>query len=354
MNLGRLFVDIDGSELSHFDEDILRHPHIGGVILFSRNFKSIEQLHRLITALRKLRTPPLLIAVDHEGGRVQRFREGFTHLPPAKWLGGIYDRAPEQASTLAYYFGWIIAAELRCLDIDLNFAPVLDLNHGLSVVIGNRSLHHSAHAVIALASSMVSGMSNAGMSAVGKHFPGHGGVSGDTHYASVIDKRTYSELAACDLSVYTDHLLNALGGVMCAHVRYPTIDRLPAGFSSVWLQGILREQLGFKGVIFSDDLTMIGAQTELDPLERVMLAFSAGCDVALLCNDQQAVEVVLDGLKIPSRSDVEQRLARLRGKGNLGRAPFGRALAELQRSNAHVSAINALKTSAPIDRVGDF
>ena len=345
MNLGRLFVDIDGAELSPFDEDILRHPHIGGVILFSRNFKSIEQLHQLITVLRKLRTPPLLIAVDHEGGRVQRFREGFTHLPPAEWLGEIYDQAPEQASTLAYYFGWIIAAELRCLDIDLSFSPVLDLNHGLSAVIGDRSLHRCAQAVIALADSMVRGMSNAGMSAVGKHFPGHGGVSGDTHHANVIDRRTYSELVAHDLSVYTDQLLDTMGGIMCAHVRYPAIDQQPAGFSSVWLQGILREQLGFKGIIFSDDLTMIGAQTELDPLERVMLAFSSGCDVALLCNDRQAVETVLDRLNIPPRSDVQQRLASLRGRGD-----FGQTLAELQRSDEHVSAIKALRTFSLIDR----
>jgi beta-N-acetylhexosaminidase len=309
---------LQGLELSAEEKDMLKHPTVGGVILFTRNYQSPEQMVDLVQSMRILRQPRLLIAVDQEGGRVQRFREGFTPLPAVRRLGEIYDVSRKRAKQLAYITGWLMATELRAVGVDISFAPVLDLDLGLSGVIGDRSFHHNPEVVADLAYAYMSGMQKAGMEAVGKHFPGHGSVMADSHVELPVDKRTFVDLAARDLLVFKRLISQGIAGIMPAHIVYSCIDEFcPAGFSSLWLKEILRKRLGFQGAIFSDDLDMAGACIAGSPLERAQAALTAGCDVALACNDRQAAAIILDGLKNSADDKTQLRLMHLYGRGRL-------------------------------------
>jgi len=281
-------IDIAGTELSELDRERLSHPLVGGVILFSRNYVSRHQLQSLCAEIHGLRQPPLLIAVDHEGGRVQRFREGFTALPAMRELGEWWQGSPRAACECTRDVGYLMAAELRATGVDLSFAPVLDLDWSRSGVIGNRAFHGDPDAVTALAGALIEGMRMAGMSCCGKHFPGHGWVAADSHLAIPIDERNPAELEA-DLIPYRKLKLDA---IMPAHVIYPRVDDRPAGFSSVWL-GKLRSELGFDGVIFSDDLSMEGASVAGGIKERADAALAAGCDMVLVCNNPDAARRLL-------------------------------------------------------------
>ncbi|MDH3690934.1 MAG: beta-N-acetylhexosaminidase [Gammaproteobacteria bacterium] len=300
-------VDLVGAELSTQERETLSHPLVGGVILFERNYESLDQLKRLVDELHCLRTPSLLVAVDQEGGRVQRFRDGFTVLPPAGRIGELYDRDAAEGIRLAEASGWVMAAELRAVGVDISFAPVLDVATTGSDVIGDRAFHRTPHCVSDLASAFMQGMSNAGMSAIGKHFPGHGGVSDDSHVCLPCDHRSYQDVSACDLMPYRRLIEQGLIGVMTAHVQYVEMDQEIPTFSQYWLQQVLRGELAFNGVIFSDDLTMQGATTRGNAVSRVDAALHAGCDMTLICNDADAAAQVLDGLSDIPR-DPTQRI----------------------------------------------
>lgn len=259
MGLGPVMLDVAGTQLTLEDEARLLHPLTGGVILFKRNYESPDQLIALTTAIRALRTTPLLIAVDHEGGRVQRFREGFTRIPPMRELGKIWDAHPQRARHLAQQAGYVMAAELRGCGVDFSFTPVLDVDYGQSSVIGDRSFHSDPQAISELAHSLLLGLKQGGMHTVGKHFPGHGYVKADSHLAIPVDEREFVDIEQCDLVPFRQMIHFGLTAIMPAHVIYPKVDSRPAGFSPVWLQKILRQQMAFEGCIFSDDLSMEGA-----------------------------------------------------------------------------------------------
>jgi beta-N-acetylhexosaminidase len=336
VTLGPVMLDVAGLSLTAEDRELLVHPNVGGVILFSRNYESPEQLRRLTAEIRALRHPELVITVDQEGGRVQRFREGFTALPPMHLLGRHYDLERERALELAYTCGWLMAAELRAAGVDLSFAPVLDLDYGLSEVIGNRAFHRDPEVVARLAGRFAAGMRHAGMAAVGKHFPGHGGVAADSHHALPEDHRAYADLLD-DMRPYETLISEGLAGVMVAHVVYSRLDRLPAGFSRWWLGTELRIRLRFQGAVFSDDLSMAGAAFAGSPAERARLALGAGCDVILVCNDRPAAIAVVESLGDWCEPAAHLRLARLRGRGSFEGAL--RATPEWQRAESTVRAI---------------
>lgn len=286
--LGPLMIDIAGKTLTEFDRERLCHPLVGGIILFTRNYDNPEQLAALTREIHALRSPRLLIAVDHEGGRVQRFRQGFTRLPAMRVLGERYDVDPAAALILAEQVGYVLAAELRARGVDYAFTPVLDLDYGPSRVIGDRAFHRQPEVVAALANALSRGLAAAGMGNCGKHFPGHGYVIPDSHVELPIDPRPLAEMQD-DLLPYRQV---ALSGVMAAHVIYECIDCHTAVFSTQWLR-YLREDLGFDGVIFTDDLSMAGAGVVGNMLERVKTAWAAGCDMLLVCNAPEAVTEVL-------------------------------------------------------------
>lgn len=289
-------LDVAGLELAADEREMLAHPLVGGVILFARNYQSPVQLEALTAAIHAIRNPTLLIAVDHEGGRVQRFIDGFSRLPPMRTLGRLYDRAPDLAVNLAGAIGVVLAGELRRQGVDFTFAPVLDIDFGSSSVIGDRAFHATASGVAALAGGFVAGLARMGMGAVGKHFPGHGYVRADSHHEVPIDERPLAAIEADDLVPYRALIGKGLAGVMPAHVIYPQVDGRPAGFSPVWLKDILRGRLGFDGMVFSDDLSMEGASVAGGIIERGHAALSAGCDMALVCNAREAAQRLLDGL----------------------------------------------------------
>ncbi len=301
--LSPVLIDLAGTELAPHERRRLRHSRVGGVVLFARNWANRAQLTALCASIKRVRAD-LLIAVDHEGGRVQRFRsDGYTALPAMRRLGEHWMRDPLAATDAASALGLVLAAELRACGVDLSFAPVLDLDHGHSSVIGERAFHRDPRVVALLAHSVMHGMLRAGMAHCGKHFPGHGFASADSHVAVPVDRRGLKALLADDAQPYA-WLSNSLAAVMPAHVVYPRVDRLPAGFSPRWLKDILRCRLGFTGAIVSDDLGMEGArQVEgraLSFTEAAVLALNAGCDLLLLCNQQQdrgaALDAVLAGL----------------------------------------------------------
>jgi beta-N-acetylhexosaminidase len=330
MTLGPLMIDVSGTALTAADRELLAHPSVGGLILFTRNFASLEQLGQLIAEVRAVRTPSLLIAVDQEGGRVQRFRQDFTMLPPMRQIGREYDLDAANGKHLARQCGWLLAAELRSMAIDLSFAPVVDLNHGVSSVIGDRAFHRDPRIVAELAIAFMGGMREAGMSATAKHFPGHGAVAPDSHVALPVDRRPLADLDE-DLYPYQRLIDNGLAAVMAAHVVFPQVDALPAGFSSRWLQSELRARLRFSGAIFSDDLNMAGAGIVGDMVERVRGALAAGCDMVPVCNNRPAVEQVLSTLR-PALDPLSQvRLARLRGRPAVSRTVL-HTMAEWQAS----------------------
>jgi beta-N-acetylhexosaminidase len=295
-NLGPVMLDLAGPEVSAGEGELLRHPLVGGVILFSRNFRSPQQLGELTASIRALRNPELLIAVDHEGGRVQRFQEGFTRIPAMRRLGDAWDRDRGQACAAAGNIAYVLASELLACGVDFSFTPVLDVDFGASGVIGDRAFHSEPAAIAQLSAALIAGLRAAGMASVGKHFPGHGYVHADSHHAVPVDERSYAEIEAVDLVPYRELIRHGLSAVMPAHVIYPKVDALPAGFSSKWLRQILRGALGFDGMIFSDDLSMEGASVAGDVVERGRAALAAGCDMVLLCNAPEAASNLLDGL----------------------------------------------------------
>lgn len=311
MSLGFLMVDIEGTTLTAQDREVLTHPLVGGVILFSRNYESPAQLTALVTEIHQLRTPSLMVAVDHEGGRVQRFRDKFTALPAAGVLGKLYDDNPAHAVNVAEQVGWVLGAELRQVGVDISFAPVLDIAAGVSEVIGDRAYHTTAKGVTALATAVLSGMQRSGLIGVGKHFPGHGSVVEDSHHAVPVDNRSFAAIETQDLVPFAKLIKGGLPAIMPAHVIYPYVDKVPAGFSSVWLQQILRQHLRFEGVIFSDDVTMAGAAVAGTVSERVIEAWRAGCDMVLICNNRPAVEEALTQVRCKPTFISQIRLTRL-------------------------------------------
>lgn len=282
--MGPVMVDVAGLVLTDEERTRLRHPLTGGVILFARNYASPEQLSALTAEIHAVRTPPLLIAVDHEGGRIQRFRDGFMPLPPMRRLGEYWERDSGQAKAMAAAVGYVLASELARHGLDLSFTPVLDVDFGNSSVIGDRAFHSEPSVIAELATSLVEGMRQADMAAVGKHFPGHGHVRADSHHEIPVDDRVFADISRKDLVPFRELVNAGLGGIMPAHVIYPDVDSAPAGFSKRWLQGILRQELAFDGVIFSDDLSMEGASVAGDIVGRADAALDAGCDMVLVCN----------------------------------------------------------------------
>ena len=292
-------LDIAGTVLDADDRRRLQHPLTGGLILFARNWVNRAQLTELTADIKAAR-PDVLICVDHEGGRVQRFRtDGFTHLPPMRALGDLWMRDALTATDAASAAGYVLGAELRACGVDLSFTPVLDLDHGGSSVIGDRAFHRDARVSTMLAKSLMHGLLLAGMANCGKHFPGHGFVKADSHVDVPVDKRSLKAILNDDAKPY-EWLSTSLSSVMPAHVIYPQVDPQPAGFSARWLKDILRQQLGFTGAIFSDDLSMEGAKVAGAPVDAAVAALNAGCDMVLLCNQSlnrgRPIDELLDGL----------------------------------------------------------
>ncbi|HEX6319509.1 MAG TPA: beta-N-acetylhexosaminidase [Burkholderiales bacterium] len=311
---GPAVIDVVGTALTDADRERLRHPAAGGVILFSRNYENPEQLSLLTQEIDRLREPALPICVDHEGGRVQRFREGFSAIPPMRELGRYWDRDRGAARDAARAIAYVVGAELAAHGIDFSFAPVLDLDYGGSSVIGDRSLHFDPTAVGTLGACIVQGFGDAGMGAVGKHFPGHGYAEADSHVAVPRDERKLVEIQKKDLVPFRMAIEAGLAAVMPAHVIYPQVDPEPAGYSRFWLQEVLRGRMGFQGLVFSDDLSMEGASTAGGVAERARAALDAGCDMVLLCNDPAGQEALLQSLGDTALAQPE-RLDRMRKKG---------------------------------------
>jgi len=330
-------IDLEGTTLCEQEKRMLSHPRTGGVILFTRNYASPGQLQALVAEIHGLRIPRLLIAVDHEGGRVQRFRNGFTRLPPAHTLGRIYAADARRARRLAHTVGWILGVELRQVGIDFSFTPVLDLYRGLSHVIGDRAFHGSPDVVGDLAHHLMSGMREAGMEAVGKHFPGHGAVREDSHLSLPVDSRPLVDILSEDVLPFERMIHFGLAGIMPAHVVYEQADAAPAGYSEFWLKEVLRGQLAYQGAIFSDDLSMGAAETGGGYASRARLALGAGCDMVLVCNHPEGALEVLDGLGDYEDAASQVRLARMHGRHPLD-------YAAVQKSAAWREAVSAIES----------
>lgn len=312
MSLGPLMLDLEGTELLPYERQRLQHPAVGGVILFARNIDRPEQVRALIASMRAVR-PELILAVDQEGGRVQRVKQGVTALPPLARLGERFEKDPAAALRSAREWGWLMAVEMLGLGFDISFAPVLDLDSGRSAVIGNRALHADPAVVVALAEAYIAGMHEAGMAATGKHFPGHGWVEADSHHAIPVDERTWTDIESRDLRPFAQ-LAGQLDAVMPAHVIYSRVDAQPAGFSRHWLQTLLRTQLQFDGVIFSDDLSMEGASVAGDYGQRARAALDAGCDMVLVCNHPAGAQAVIEYLERHPPAVNQARLQRMRAR----------------------------------------
>jgi beta-N-acetylhexosaminidase len=333
MGLGPVMLDVLGTHLTAEDEARLMHPQVGGVILFARNYESPGQLTELTAAIHALRTPPLLIAVDHEGGRVQRFREGFTKIPPMRELGKIWDNHPQRARHLAQQAGYVLAAELRACGVDFSFTPVLDVDYGQSSVIGDRAFHSDPQAIAELAHSLLLGLKQGGMHTVGKHFPGHGFVTADSHLDIPVDQREFVDIEMCDLIPFRRMVDYGMTAVMPAHVIYPKVDNRPAGFSPVWLKNILRGQLNFNGCVFSDDLSMEGASVAGGIVQRAEAALNAGCDMVLVCNKPESADELLQGLNWEMPAVSRARLVQMRGK------PHQESMGQLHEQHPFLKAL---------------
>jgi beta-N-acetylhexosaminidase len=336
---GPVMLDVVGTTLTEADIRRIAHPMTGGIILFSRHFKDREQLVALTDAIRAVRED-ILIAVDHEGGRVQRFRtDGFTVLPAPAKLGALWDRDVLLATKTATAFGYVLASELRACGIDMSFTPVLDLDYGHSKVIGDRALHSDPRVVTLLAKSLNHGLALAGMANCGKHFPGHGFASADSHVALPTDDRPLEDILAADIKPY-DWLGMSLASVIPAHVIYTRVDEKPAGFSRVWLQDILRHKLGFNGAIFSDDLSMEAARAGGSLTEAATAALTAGCDMVLICNQPEEAEKVLERLSFEPSKASQQRLRRMSARGKALR--WGRLETQVEYQQAKALVASAL------------
>jgi beta-N-acetylhexosaminidase len=347
VTLGPLMVDVAGLELTPEDREVLRHPLVGSVILFTRNYASAGQLTRLVADIHAVRTPALVVAVDQEGGRVQRFRPEFSLLPPPRRIGHAFDLDHQQGLTLARSMGWLMAAELRAHGVDLSFAPCVDLDYGVSEVIGDRAFHSKAEVVAQLSMAYVQGMKDAGMAATAKHFPGHGAVIADSHKSLPVDRREWHELSA-DLLPYRRLIANGLPGIMVAHVLFPAVAPEPASLSRRWVQNALREELGFQGAVFTDDLSMGGAAEYGDIVARAAAALAAGCDVLPVCNDRGSVIKLLDQLKHEIEPSSHLRLVRMRGRAapERGQLLAGEAWRASQELLARSSAAPRLSLTA--------
>lgn len=310
--IGQLMLDVEGKTLTTDETQLIAQPEVGGVILFSRNVESPEQVRALTDSIRAIK-PNILIAVDQEGGRVARFRDGFSPLPSMGKLGELFNTDPIQALELAYATGYLMASEVLAVGVDFSFAPVLDVN-GVSAVIGDRAFHTHPTAITALTAEFMRGMKSAGMATTGKHFPGHGSVAPDSHHDDAHDDRPFDEIFRHDMQPFMRNL-PLLDAVMPAHVVFTQVDDKPAGFSPTWVQGIIRKQLGFDGVVFSDDLSMKAAHVAGDAGKRLQSALLAGCDMGLVCNDRESALIALETLqKNPNltKSDSQQRLAKMK------------------------------------------
>lgn len=330
---GSLMMDIAGTWLTAEDRQMLRQPEVGGLIIFARNIESPRQVRELCQSIRALR-PDLLLAVDQEGGRVQRLRQGFLRLPAMR---AIADN--DNAEVLAEHCGWLMATEVLAVGLDLSFAPVLDLDHQRSAVVGSRAFEGDPQRAATLAAAFIRGMHQAGMAATGKHFPGHGWAEADSHVAIPLDERSLDDIRACDMQPFK-RLVHELDAVMPAHVIYSQVDQHPAGFSRRWLQDILRGELGFEGVIFSDDLSMAGAHVVGDAGKRIEAALAAGCDIGLVCNDRASAELALSALQ-RLRVTAPARLERMRGRGH--------ATTEYRQAPRWLTAVAALRAAQLLD-----
>ena len=305
-SFGPIILDVAGVELTAEDREILQHPLVSGVILFARNYVDRKQVTELCKTIRAARKAPLLITVDQEGGRVQRFREGFTRLPSMGNLGELYQDQAEVAIKTAEATGWLMAAELLEIGVDLSFAPVLDLDKQICPAIGNRAFHRDTDIVVTLATAVMKGMNTAGMIATGKHFPGHGSVDVDSHKEIPVDHREMDEISNDDMQTFIKLIKNGICAMMPAHIIFPKVDKNPVGFSNVWLQDILRKQLQFKGIVFSDDMNMEGASFAGDYTARGVKALEAGCDIVLICNNRVGAAQMLDNLPRHYKLDTEK------------------------------------------------
>lgn len=314
--MGPLIIDLQGVDLTEEEKEILLHPMVGGIIFFSRNFANQEQINALSRKIKKIK-PTCLLCVDQEGGRVQRFKEGFTKLPPLKVLGDLIEKgvAMSEIVTFSEQLGTLMALEVRSVGVDLSFAPVLDLGKGVSDVILDRAIHACAQFVSLLATAYVRGMEKVGMQATGKHFPGHGSVKLDSHHTLPEDFRSFSEIKE-DMLPFQVLIQEKIAAIMPAHIVYPEIDSLPVGFSPYWLKTVLREQLGFQGAIISDDLSMKGATIIGDYVDRTKQALAAGCDSVLICNNREGAISVLDNVRIKDSQESLARRAALLAKGS--------------------------------------
>lgn len=309
MALGVVVMDVEGLTLSAEDERLLAHPQVGGLILFKRNFESIRQLRDLVLAVRQCR-PDIVIAVDHEGGRVQRFRTEFSTIPAMQSFLMDFRVDPDATIAEVQDYGWLMASELLACDIDISFAPVLDVDDHKCAVIADRAFSPHPEEVVVLAAAFIRGMHEAGMAVTGKHFPGHGSVSGDSHLLQPVDSRSLPEIEALDLIPFVK-LSNQLDAVMPAHIVFPAVDSQPVGFSRIWLKDKLRTEMGFQGVIFSDDLSMVGAHSVGDFNQRADAALAAGCDMVLVCNNRQAVLQIISHLT-DTGQPASTRIGRMR------------------------------------------
>ncbi len=315
MSLGPILIGLPGTELDHRCRKFLCHPAVGGVVLFTRNFSNRSQLEKLVSAIHTTRSPRPLVCIDQEGGRVQRLRDGFTQLPAPGILGRLHDADPVKALDMAYRHGRVMATEMLACEIDLSFAPVLDIDRG-SCVIGDRALSASPATVTTLGRACLAGMHDAGMKTTGKHFPGHGSVVADSHVDDVTDSRSLEDIEQSDLLPFKQ-LAGELDALMIAHVVYPQVDDVPATYSRIWLRDYLRDTMAYQGVIFSDDLGMHAAQSAGSLEARTRKCLEAGCDLVLVCRPQDVAEL-LAGIEGPIR-DANGPISKLYGKPTLDR-----------------------------------
>jgi beta-N-acetylhexosaminidase len=343
VSLGPLMIDLEGTAVTPEETDLMRHPLVGGVILFTRNYADPEQLTQLVAAIHAVRGPPLIVAVDHEGGRVQRFRKGFSELPPARRIGHEFDLEPRTGLGLARSLGWLMAAELRSVGVDISFAPDVDLDYGISEIIGDRAFHARPQVVGQLAVAYMHGMRDAGMAATAKHFPAHGAVVADSHLTLPVDRRELADMTD-DLAPYYRLIANGLPAVMMAHVLFPAVDSLPASLSSRWIRDVLRGDLRFQGVVFSDDLSMGGAAAAYgDIVTRARQALSAGCDMLPVCNNRAGVVTLLDRLNVEPEPTSRIRLVRMHGKDGVPRQEL-MSVPEWKRSRELLARCTAAPT----------